>query len=135
MLIHLALTWPIIIQISLKKQLDPIRCPIASRGRSVPVFLRKPTATCNFRGMSAPPSAPLWIRPFYVYICGLIPLNWLRNSDWILTKLSHDVKCNVTLVLIWASSQENLSSGFPSKRASNQSPQLLRLSRKLKFQP
>ena len=33
----------------------------------------------------------------------------------------------------WASSQENLSSGFPSKRASNRSVQLQRLSRKLKF--
>ena len=32
----------------------------------------------------------------------------------------------------WASSQENLSSGFPSKRVSNWSPQLQRLARKLK---
>ena len=35
--------------------------------------------------------------------------------------------------IIWAPSQENLSSGFPSKRDSNQSPQLQRLARKLKF--
>ena len=35
--------------------------------------------------------------------------------------------------IIWASSRENLSSGFPSKRDSNQSPQLQRQSRKLKF--
>ena len=35
--------------------------------------------------------------------------------------------------LIWASSRENLSSGFPSKRVSNRSPQLHRLARKLKF--
>ena len=35
----------------------------------------------------------------------------------------------------WASSRENLSSGFPSKRDSNQSPQLQRLSRKSKFTP
>ena len=34
---------------------------------------------------------------------------------------------------IWASSRENLSSGFPTKRVSNQSPQLQRLARKLKF--
>ena len=37
------------------------------------------------------------------------------------------------LPTIWASSRENLSSGFPTKRVSNQSPQLLRLARKLKF--
>ena len=34
---------------------------------------------------------------------------------------------------IWARMRENLSSGFPTKRASKQSPQLQRLSRKLKF--
>ena len=34
----------------------------------------------------------------------------------------------------WASSRENLSSGFLSKRLSNLSPQLQRLARKLKFQ-
>ena len=33
----------------LKKQLDP-GDPIASRRGSVPVFLRKPTATCDFPG-------------------------------------------------------------------------------------
>ena len=35
--------------------------------------------------------------------------------------------------VIWAATQENLSSGFPTKRVSNQSPQLQRLVRKLKF--
>ena len=34
---------------------------------------------------------------------------------------------------IWASSRQNLSSGFPTKRVSNQSPQLQSLARKLKF--
>ena len=34
---------------------------------------------------------------------------------------------------IRASSQENLSSGFPKKGDSNHSPQLQRLARKLKF--
>ena len=34
---------------------------------------------------------------------------------------------------IWASSRENLSSGFPTKRDSNQPPQLQRLAIKLKF--
>ena len=33
----------------------------------------------------------------------------------------------------WASSRENLSSGFATKRVSNQSLQLQRLARKLKF--
>ena len=35
--------------------------------------------------------------------------------------------------IIWASSRENLSLGFPTKRVSNQSPQLQRLARKFKF--
>ena len=33
----------------------------------------------------------------------------------------------------WAATRENLSSGFTTKQDSNQSPQLQRLSRKLKF--
>ena len=36
---------------------------------------------------------------------------------------------------LWAASGENLSSGFPTKRVSNQSSQLHRLARKLKFLP
>ena len=39
-------------------------------------------------------------------------------------------KCNT---MIWSSSRENLSSGFLTKRDSNQSSQLQRLARKLKF--
>ena len=36
--------------------------------------------------------------------------------------------------IIWASSRQNLSSGFPSRRISNPTtPQLQRLARKLKF--
>ena len=34
---------------------------------------------------------------------------------------------------IWAATQQNLFSGFQTKRVSNQSPQLQRLARKLKF--
>ena len=34
---------------------------------------------------------------------------------------------------IWASTQQNLSSGFPTKRGSTQSNELQRLARKLKF--
>ena len=33
----------------------------------------------------------------------------------------------------WASTRENSSLGFPTKRVSNQSPQLQRLARELKF--
>ena len=33
----------------------------------------------------------------------------------------------------WASSRENLSSGFPTKRVTDQSPQLQRLARKFKI--
>ena len=36
-------------------------------------------------------------------------------------------------IIIWASSQQNLSSGFPTKRDSYQSSQPQRLARKLKF--
>ena len=35
--------------------------------------------------------------------------------------------------IIWASSQENLSSGFLTKRVSNQPAQLQKLGKKLKF--
>ena len=42
------------------------------------------------------------------------------------------VKKNVQV--IWASSQQNLSSGFPTKLETNQSPQLQRLARILKFE-
>ena len=38
-----------------------------------------------------------------------------------------------TYTYIWASPRENLSLGFPSKWGSNQSPQLQRFTRKLKF--
>ena len=40
---------------SLKKQLHPMG-PIASRGRSVPEFLRTPIATCDFLGSPDPMS-------------------------------------------------------------------------------
>ena len=41
--------------------------------------------------------------------------------------------CFENVNIIWAVSRENLSSGFQTKRVSNQSPQLQRLARKLKF--
>ena len=37
------------IRTTLEKQLDPMG-PIASRGVSLPVFLKKPVATCDFPG-------------------------------------------------------------------------------------
>ena len=37
--------------------------------------------------------------------------------------------------IIWASSRENLSLGFPTKRVSNRSPQLQRLARKSEISP
>ena len=40
---------------------------------------------------------------------------------------------HASLALIWASSRENLSSGFPKKQVSYQSPQLQRLARKSKI--
>ena len=40
---------------------------------------------------------------------------------------------NACLAITWASTQQNLSSVFPTKRVSNQSLQLQRLARKLKF--
>ena len=54
-----------------------------------------------------------------------------NNCTCMLCKCTLGTFCVV--YTIWTSSQENLSSGFPSKRVSNQSPQLQRLARKLKF--
>ena len=46
--------------------------------------------------------------------------------------LTKQVTC-IGLQIIWASTQQNVSSGFPTNRDSNQSLQLQRLSRRLKF--
>ena len=48
-----------VVRTSLEKQLDP-RDPIASRWGSVPVFVRKHIATCDFPGVSGalPPPGP-----------------------------------------------------------------------------
>ena len=55
---HQRISQTVYIQISPKKHLDP-RDPIASRGVSVPIFLREPIATCDFPG-----SRVEGIRPF-----------------------------------------------------------------------
>ena len=59
-------------------------------------------------------------------------------SDSIEVKLDYDIYNDMSLIQMkaeakWAASQENLSSGFPTKRVSNQSPQLQRLASELKF--
>ena len=47
--------------------------------------------------------------------------------------LSHDIVSGSDITpIIWASSRQNLSSGFPTKSDQNQTPQLQRLARKLK---
>ena len=79
-----------------KKQLDP-RGPIASGGGSVPVFLRKPTATCDFPGGGGggpPVPGPLWIRP-----CHVPPLKKKSKFKLVLarcidqkTKMSRDMR-------------------------------------------
>ena len=57
----------------------------------------------------------------------------LRNKENNFQYLSGGLIKLLKKVNKWASSRESLSSGFPSKLVSNQSPQLQRLARKLKF--
>ena len=47
---------------------------------------------------------------------------------YVISKKNHDMA-----LIMWASSPETLSLGFPTKQVSNQSSQLQRLARKLKF--
>ena len=60
-----------------------------------------------------------------------------RSYITIIKKLSGSLVVPVTtysfIIVIWASRQQNLSSGFPTKRVSNQPLQLQKLARKLKF--
>ena len=71
---------------------------------------------------------------FVCLVCGLMslinrisfPLN-IRRTNCSDTLRGQLVTSN------WTVSQENLSSRFPTKRVSNQSSQLQRLARKLKF--
>ena len=69
-----------------------------------------------------------------ILLYGLISLNkpvfgLQACTDKVLQRLSKYVRVHSK----WASPRENLSSGFPPKRVSNQSPQLQRLAKKLKF--
>ena len=66
---------------------------------------------------------------------------WNKVRFWLLLPISSKMLTAVTLIFFlqyyladkWASTRQNLSSGFNTKRDSNQSPQLQRLARKLKF--
>ena len=62
-------------------------------------------------------------------------LPFLPKINWPATVLFCSVASNSIHIgiTIWAATRENLSSGFPTKRVSNKSPQLQRLDRKLKF--
>ena len=51
--------------------------------------------------------------------------------EWVTSGLPRMAR-NMSFV-IWASSRQNLSSGFPTKQVSNHSSQLQRLAKKLKF--
>ena len=58
-----------------REAIGPARGPIASRGGSVPVLLRKPIPICNFPGGGGglDPMSTLWIRPWanvtaYMYL-------------------------------------------------------------------
>ena len=58
----------------------------------------------------------------------------VSRNRFSFTKTDCLLSCTITdSMVIWASSQESLPSGFPTKQVSNQSPQLHRLARKLKF--
>ena len=64
--------------------------------------------------------------------CALIhvPLYGSQSNDKIKIDVRGGGQCNFSNpTSIWASSRENLSLGFPTKRVSNQSPQLQRLAR------
>ena len=56
-----------------------------------------------------------------------------KRKPLILVCTISEVHLKDSLVIIWASSRENLSSRFLEKRVSNKSPQLQSLARKLKF--
>ena len=67
---------------------------------------------------------PICLNNFRINMVIGIPAQCHRNM--FIWKMVH-------VIIIWASSRENLSSGFPTKQVSNQSPQLQRLARQLKF--
>ena len=62
---------------------------------------------------------------------------WFDSKNALLAVVSvllvPTISLKIEMHLIWASSRENLTSGFPIKPDSNRSPQLQRQARKLKF--
>ena len=61
---------------------------------------------------------------------------WVGPGEWMERTVSIHRHVRLScqkLIINWASSRENLSSGFPTKRDSDRSPQIQRLARKLKF--
>ena len=64
------------------------------------------------------------------HICLQIPFTKSLSYDLF---LAHGKELFCPSSFIWATSRENLSSGFLTKQVSNQSPQLQRLARELKF--
>ena len=73
--------------------------------------------------------------PLY-YSCGTVCLSLLgtwqgQNGEEWNEKTSTVLQ--VRSLEIWTSARQNLSSGLPTKRDSNRSPQLQRLARKMKF--
>ena len=73
----------------------------------------------------------------YGAFCGSTLLSVRPNTEYLDSDNEYDGDIDDGLTqcerYIWASTRQNLSSGFPTKRVSNQSPQLQRLARILKF--
>ena len=79
----------------------------------------------------------IFICLIHVFIISYLSI-WLVQEQALCVVYSYNQdndSCNIPPLWtnIWAGMRENLSSGFPSKRDSNQSPELQRLARKLKF--
>ena len=72
---------------SLEKQLDP-RGPIASRGWSIPEFLRIAIATCDFPWGSGPP-VPTLCNPPMQRKKNYIPMVWVPLSNELVSVFLH----------------------------------------------
>ena len=69
-----------------------------------------------------------------IFIHFMISVFFVCLQNVLLNLNSNTAMCETeSISYIWASTRQELSSGFPTKRDSNQSPQLQRLARKLKF--
>ena len=73
--------------------MDLPRGPIASRGGSVPIFLRELVATCDFPGgggVAADPLSPILIRP---RPCNIYLLYLLSGVDYLINSLDPNEVC------------------------------------------